>query len=295
MSHMAVAFAMTMTLLGSDLAFAAPQRLYACGDSEIREYRIDGPKAVETWRWTATTASDLPKDYQDSLMATIDDCKPVDGGHTILATSSTGGVALIDRRTSRVLFRAKVPNAHSADMLPDGRIAVALSVGAGGDKLMIFDRRQIETPISSVTLASGHGVVWDKGRQRIFALSRDLVQSFVLEVSGINPPSLREMQRWALPGSRDGHDLSLRHDGQYFVTTDDGVWIFDPDTAKFSAFAALNPESQVKSIGLLQNQLAWVKATENWWAHGFTLMDLKSAKRNYYPVPGIRLYKVRWQ
>lgn len=272
---------------------AAATRLYACGDDQIREYRIRNGKATESWRWTAAAATDLPANYRTALLAHIDDCKPVDGGRAILATASTGGVVLIERATGRVRFRATAPMAHSADLLPDGRIAVALSIDADGDRLELYDRDRPEEVLLHLPLPSGHGAVWDADRSRLFVLSHDLVQSYAVAGSR-TAPTLTEMARWTLPGRRDGHDLSRRDDGRFFVTTDDGVWTFDPDAGSFTAFAALNPKLRVKAVSAAGGRLAWVQAEERWWAKGFTIARADGAEPVRIPVKNIHLYKVRW-
>ena len=273
-------------------AFAA-DRLYACGDDQVREYRVGVTGATEVWRWTAASASDLPDAYRTKLLAHIDDCKSVDDGRAILVTASTGGVVLIDRASGRVMFRANAPMAHSADVLPDGRIAVALSIHAAGDRLELYDRARSETPLLHVPLPSGHGAVWDPRRRQLLALSHDLIQAFA--VTGTRAaPLLTEVARWALPGRRDGHDLSRRDDGSYLVTTDDGVWTFDPGTGNFAAFVALNPKLRVKAVSAIGTRLAWVQAEEKWWAKGFTIARADGGDPVRVTVDPMHLYKVRW-
>ncbi len=53
-------------------------------------------------------------------------------GNRILITASSDGVALVDRATGRTPFWGLCANAHSADLLPGERIAVACSVRADG-------------------------------------------------------------------------------------------------------------------------------------------------------------------
>lgn len=268
-------------------------RLYACGDDQVREYRIDRDGAAELWRWSAGSARDLPASYRTRLMAHIDDCKPVDAGRAILVTSSTGGVVLIDRATGKVRFRAKAPMAHSADVLPGGRVAVALSIDPAGDRLEIYDRARSERALLHLPLPSGHGAVWDGARSRLFVLSHDLIQAF--SVGGTKAaPVPTEVARWTLPGRRDGHDLSRKPDGRYFVTTDDGVWTFDPDTGSFAAFSALNPKLRVKAVSAKGDAVAWVQAEESWWAYGFTVARRDGSASRRIPVEGMHLYKVRW-
>lgn len=272
---------------------AAPDRLYACGDDEVRELRIESDRATESWHWTASEATDLPAVYRATLLAHIDDCKPVDDGRALLVTASTGATVLIDRATGTVLFRAKTPMAHSAALLPGGLVAVALSIDPAGDRLELYDVHRNEMPLQSLPLPSGHGAVWDAKRARLLTLSHDLVQAFRLDPTG-HMPRLVETARWPLPGRRDGHDLSLAPSGEYMVTTDDGAWSFNPDDGSFEAIAPLNPKLRVKAVSAMGDRIAWVQAEESWWAHGFTVMTAKGAAPRRIPVEGLHLYKVRW-
>ncbi|MBD8548996.1 DUF6528 family protein [Sphingomonas sp. CFBP 8760] len=296
------ALGIVVTVAGAGPAGAA-ERLYACGDDEIREYRLSGGGvAGEVWRWRAADAVDLPESYRKTLLAKIDDCKAVDGGRSILVTASTGGVVLIDRASGRVSFRATAPMAHSADLLPGGLIAVALSIHQHGDRLELYDRNRSETPLLHLPLPSGHGAVWDARRRRLFVLSHDLIQAYRIAGTGA-APKLLEASRWMLPGRRDGHDLSRRPDGRYLVTTDDGVWTFDPEGkhsggGMFAALPALNPKLRVKAVGMagdgMNGRLAWVQAEESWWAKGFTIARADGSDPVRVPVTGLHLYKVRW-
>lgn len=279
--------------LGVTTPACASERLYACGDDQVREYRMAGDSVVEIWRWTASTARDLPHAYRTKLLAHIDDCKPVDDNRSILVTASTGGVVLIDRATGKVRFRATAPMAHSADLLPGGYVAVALSIHQQGDRLNVYKLSRNDKPLGSLPLPSGHGVVWDQQRQRLFALSHAYVQSFVLGQRG-GVPVLNETARWTLPGRRDGHDLSPIPRGGYVVTTDDGAWRFDPDGGTFVAIPALNPKLRVKAVTVSQGAMAWVQAEENWWAHAFTIAGRDTTAPRRVETPGLKLYKVRW-
>lgn len=288
---------MAVAVVGTGPAWAA-DRLYACGDDQVREYRVSATGvAREVWRWSAAEATSLPEPYRRTLLTRIDDCKPVDGGRSILVTASTGGVALIDRATGDVSFRATAPMAHSADVLPNGLIAVALSIHRDGDRLELYDRRRSEAPLLHLPLPSGHGAVWDAKRRRLFVLSHDLIQAY--RIAGTDAaPTLVEAARWTLPGRRDGHDLSRRPDGRYLVTTDDGVWTFDPGRGSFAALAGLNPRLRVKAVSMAgggnDGRLAWVQAEESWWAKGFTIARADGSDPVRVPVEGMHLYKVRW-
>lgn len=104
--------------------------IIVCGDDQALIIDVDkseGKNVHVTWAWQVSdVAKILPPEYQ-KYMIPLDECKPVDGGSKILLTSSGGGVLLLDRESKKSLFYAHVPMAHSADLLPDGRVAVALS------------------------------------------------------------------------------------------------------------------------------------------------------------------------
>jgi len=284
------------------LALAAPapaDEVYACGDGQVRAYEIDDGNARETWRWTAAEAEDLPAEYRESLFGAIDECKSVNGGRSVLVTASTGGVVLIDRETKAVRFRARSPMAHSAEILPGNRLAVALSVHKDGNRLEVYDQSKNESPLFHLELFSGHGAVWDAPRDRLFALSFDKIQAFSLKDWDGPSPALTEASRWTLPGEQSGHDLTRDpKTGKYLVTTTDAAWWFDPDAKSeadaFKPFPPLNPALRVKSLELTTRRAVWVKAEEEWWAFGFTVADRDGTNPRRVDVPGLHLYKVRW-
>lgn len=270
------------------------QQILACGDDQVRRYDVDEGGVHEIWRWSAAASPDLPEAWRSQWLRKIDECKPVSGGREILITSSTNGVALIDTATGRARFRAIAPMAHSADMLPNDRLAVALSVHEAGDRLEIYDLSRSETPLFHLPLPSGHGVVWDEARQRLFALSHDYIQAFALVEWDGPSPRLRETRRWRLPGEQDGHDLSPDTGGEgYFVTTADGAWRFDPESGDFTPLKPINPARSVKAVSVHETgALAWVQAEERWWAYGFSILDKGRIRR--IDTGDMHLYKVRW-
>ncbi len=258
----------------------------------MRELSIGATEATEVWRWTAAKAADLPAEWH-TLLAHMDDCKPVDGGKAIIATSSLGGTVLIERASGRVLFHAYTPNAHSADLLPGGLIAIALSVNDQGNRLQIYRRTTSEAVLAEMPLFSGHGVVWDGSRHLLFVLSRDLLQALTVDDQG-KAVRLGVKEQWPLPGHRDGHELSARGDGSYFVTTADGVWVFDPDAGSFTPYTPLNPATTIKAVSQSGGMIAWQKPEESWWAHGFWVGRVGEATGRRYPIDKLALYKIRW-
>ncbi|MCY7324306.1 MAG: hypothetical protein LH660_21515 [Phormidesmis sp. CAN_BIN36] len=57
------------------------------------------------------------------------------------------------------MFYGSVPGAHSADLLPNDRIAVAgADSPIGGHTLVLFDLKVSDRPLWKTELYSGHGV-----------------------------------------------------------------------------------------------------------------------------------------
>ena len=146
------------------------ETLLLCGMAEVFEIDVAAAAKGEVkklWSWRAADREELPEAIRKRF-GTTDECKPIDGGKRVLISSSSGGCALVERPSGRVLWYAAVPNAHSVEQLPGNRVVVAASVHAAGNRLSVFDLNRSETPISEVPLVSAHGVVWDARRERLW-------------------------------------------------------------------------------------------------------------------------------
>ncbi|OYW11972.1 MAG: hypothetical protein B7X34_02375, partial [Acidobacteriia bacterium 12-62-4] len=173
-------------------ANAQAAELLVCGWDEVMilDLAKDAENPPVVWRWSAAQAAELPDAYKTKFRTT-DDCKAV-AGNRILITASSDGVALVDRATKRTTFYGQCANAHSAELLPGERIAVACSVREkGGNRLAIFDAKTPEKELFSTELYSGHGVVWDEGRKTLWALSGKELRAYGLEQWESQTPTLR--------------------------------------------------------------------------------------------------------
>ncbi|HWQ55016.1 MAG TPA: DUF6528 family protein [Bryobacteraceae bacterium] len=270
------------TFLGAGAAalLRAGNELIVCGWDEvfILDAAADAPRKL--WSWKA------PERF-GSRFRTTDECKPVDGGSRILITSSSDGVALVERGTGNIVFWAVVVNAHSAEMLPNGRIVVAAShrPGSPGDRLILFDAAKPEVEISHTELYSGHGVVWDRQRRLLWALGGVHLRAYT--------PSLSMAAEYALP-DESGHDLqAVPGSPDLSVTTHHGCWLFDREKRAFRPHPQLAREPDVKCISVnpTTGQLVYTKADAgNWWTETLRFLNPPKTMR----LPGEPLYKVRW-
>ena len=271
----------------------AYQYLIACGDEQV--FIIDpdkssGDTVTYHWQWHVAETEGLPESYR-SLFKTIDECKPVGNGDTLLITASSGGVLLLDRHHKKALFYARVPNAHSAAMLPNNRVAVALSTATSGNSVEVYDIDKPDQRLFRDSLHSGHGVVWVPHRELLYALGFDQLRAYSLVDWETDTPQLHLEQEWKLP-DEGGHDLIAVAPDRLLVSTTNGVWSFDAAQGQFSSFQPLGDTAHVKSVYYdpETDHVVYTKAEESWWTRN---IYLENPKKTITLPEGFRLYKVR--
>ena len=158
--------------------------LVFCGDNHV--FVINADLAKETYKegilWSLdvkTLASGLG--LAANRCDHLDDCKFVDNGTKLLLTSSYGWCALLDYPTGNMLFHTtQVPNAHSAEYIPGGYVAVATSVGSSDlhNRVQLYSIDKSEQILARAYLYSGHGLVWDYSRNVLYGAGGDVVKVF---------------------------------------------------------------------------------------------------------------------
>lgn len=261
---------------------AVDEELVLCGRDEVFIVDAAGRK---TWSWRAKDRPELPEALRGRFNST-DECKPVEGGAKILITSSGGGVALVERATGRAVFWAQVTNAHSAELLPGGRVVVAGSYGEGGNRLVLFDLATPGKETGSHELYGAHGAVWDAARGLLWALGHHELRACRLG------DALSPVAAFPLPDP-SGHDLRAEPSGAgLIVTTGKRAWRFDRDRRAFEAFGAIAEAVGVKSVDVhpRSGRLVYVQAETSYWSERVRFLDPAGEMR----LPGERLYKARW-
>ena len=268
------------------------ETLVACGEDKVlivKHNPEDLDDHMITWEWKVTESTDLDQSFQEHMVPT-DDCKPVLNNSKLLITSSGGGVVLLDIKRKKPLFYAHVPNAHSADLLPKGRIVVALSTAVGGNAIELYDLSESDRVLYRDSLYSGHGLVWMPKLKRLFALGHDELRAYSLVDWSSNKPHLRKEKTWMLPGE-SGHDLISVSDDQLLLTTHEGAWSFKISTEEFTPFAPLEKVPDIKSIYFddRNGRIIYTKGETSWWTHRiYALSPDKTIQ-----IPDVKMYKVR--
>lgn len=290
-----LALAATVLLASCRAQEAASDHLVVCGDDQViivEPARTAGGKSRTVWQWKVEEATGHLPDYYRRLMVPLDECKPVADGTKLLLTSSGGGVLLLDTASKECLFYADVPMAHSAELLPGRKIAVALSLHPRGNSIEVYDANRPTRRLFRDSLYSGHGVVWMPRDKRLYALGHGELRSYKVKPLPSDSVTLVRDKTWALP-SANGHELSPAGRHELIVSTEGHVYVFHTRRGTFTPFAPLADTKDVKSANYdpRTGRLAYTKAETSWWPHRVYLHE--KDKQTAIPVDSFRVYKVR--
>lgn len=251
------------------------------------------------WEWNPRNDPGLT-DSMAASFAAIDECKPMEGGRTILANASGGGVAAVDVATGRAKWCAHPPSGdagpHSCAILPDGRIAVANSTGVDALQLIDLNGHPLDPSrqrvVNALSVSGAHGVVWDENRKTLFVLGYTNIH----EVAYLpKTMSVKVLKTWNFAmscGDAWGHDLSSDGRGGYFLTNGSAVWHFDPDRGSFDCVHRIR---NVKSFSrdAVHGDLVTLPR-RGWWTDRFYVRGTNGVVRTIGPFPDARFYKARW-
>jgi hypothetical protein len=292
-----LAFLVSLTALA--IGDARAERLVVCGWDEVfvidandAERAPESGEIKKLWSWRATESEGLPEGLRKKFGST-DECKPTDDGKSLLIASSGGACALVERETGKTLWYASVPNAHSIEALPGGRVVAAASTAAEGNRLILFDLAQPEKRLWEGELHSAHGVVWDEARRSLWALGFDELRRYELVDWDSSAPSLKLVQTFDLP-DEGGHDLqAVPASDDLVLSTHAGVRRFDREKGEFRPVDSFAQAAHVKCVSHhpTSGRVAVVQASEEaWWSDTIRLREPEGK----IVLPGEKIYKVRW-
>lgn len=267
--------------------------LAICGGNEVKIIDLsksNGREINEVWSWNIEDGIEgLPAEYSKYLMP-LDECKFVDSNKKLLLTSSHSAVVLLDIKSKKCDFYARVPMAHSADLLPNNRIAVALSTNKAGNSLEIYDISQPEKVLWRDSLYSGHGAVWHAERESLYALGYDVLREYKLKDWNTDAPALELVASTPIP-VKSGHDLVKVDEQRMLVSGHEGVMWFDVESKEFSPFEPLKDTHNVKSVNYNHNlnRLIYTKGEVSWWTHNIYQKNPDKT----ITIDSMNVYKVR--
>jgi len=298
---LAAIFLTALIAVGCNPAGKTVRKIILCGDDKLQIIKVpprDSTDYQVVWEWHSAEGESTWGPSFTRRLRTLDDCKVVGDGKQVLVTSSGGGVFLLDIASRKPLFYTEAPNAHSADILPGGRILVALSSHPEGSSLELYDIQQPGKCLWRDSLTAAHGAVWMKEKERLYALgsilspngNKSVIRAYRLKDWDSPHPSLEETDRWSdLPSG--GHDLTRINAGELIFSGSRGVYVIDATDGKIRPFEPLHNTRDIKSVNYIEKskQLVYTKGEIRWWTH-HVYSENPAWKLN---VDSIHVYKVR--
>ena len=264
-----------------------------CGDDTVRIINwneSEGDRYELIWSWNIKEAfAQLPAEYENYLYP-LDECKIVTQNTQLLITASAGAVLLLDIATRQCLFYAYAPLAHSAEILPQNRLAVVLSTHKDGNCIRLYDLNEPDRVLYKDRLYFGHAAIWDSYSETLYALGFSKLKSYKLDNWDSDAPTLQRIKTWTLPMNA-GHDMCFIDTGELLIAGREGVYSFRIEEELFNPFPPLAETGSLKSLNYdpITQSLIYTKGEEKWWTHRvYEDMPFK-----YIEMKDMRIYKVR--
>jgi len=274
---------------GQDLYEIPQNSIIGCGENKIffidPEIQDDEKSVFWSWEFDESN-SNIPESF---VVRGVDECKPIDNNQKILFTSG-GSSGILDIESRNIEFYAKTYNAHSADTLPGGYIAIANSLNPKGNSLVLYHRSKPDEVLWQDTLYFGHGVIWNKKYNRLYALGYDKIVEYSFNSEAQDGEYMNKESEYKMPDG-GGHDLSYVDADTYLVSTNKSVFVFDLNKKNFHEFKRMKGLPEVKSVNYDRNtgRLTYTKGEESWWTSN---IYTENPHRVIY-IPDFRLYKTR--
>lgn len=157
------------------------------------------------------------------------------GRSVVLVTDSLGRAGLMTYPGGQRIWGLNLstqPNLHSAELLPNGNVALAATRG-GFVRVYSASQGPASATYAEFALARAHGVQWDPVRQLLWALGDTTVVA--LKVGGTAAAPTLTLQRTVALPSPGGHDLTpvLTSPDLLWISTTSSVYQFSKSTGKF--------------------------------------------------------------
>ncbi|OGS22804.1 MAG: hypothetical protein A2252_10790 [Elusimicrobia bacterium RIFOXYA2_FULL_39_19] len=245
----------------------------------------NGAKITDFWN-----SDKLGEKKNSRLFEDIDECKQT-AEKLLLTSSGDGGVLILDKNTFKADFIAELKNAHSLELLPDGKVTAAASTG--GDCLCLYEPKDaalLANPVQKIDFLHAHALRWDKKRSVLWAGGNNTIIAY-----SYDGESLKEKKRFDKVIA-EIHDMSFLTEDSFIVTGDENVVIFDLNTGKVKEFEKLVLCRTVKSCSVnAEGFLLYTQALEEcWWTDSFFVISPDGTKKMYKLPSGTEWYKARW-
>lgn len=268
-----------------------------------RVVMINPETLEEVWSWQP---EDSGLSSFKSILGQPDECKPVYGRTCILITSSGGGVALIriaDKKALFYSFPGKISegwNPHSAEVLPDGNIAVACS---SGNHILFYKFSKttpyVANPSATLSVKDAHNVVWDYEGNCLWYAEGNAVCNCTYSCNG-GVISVKEKERFinnSMPSTALPHDLApeLGTNRFYISYHPTQVYTFDIKSKTFAKLSSSEYATErIKSFSFGPDGVPAIVQSAvseaNWTSSKTLYLD----GRVFLDYDNYLIYKSRW-
>ncbi|MEU4620415.1 DUF6528 family protein [Actinoplanes sp. NPDC023801] len=244
-------------------AVTADYAILAGDQNNDKIYRLNpATSAWDSWTWAPTEAlgftNPLPKDLEFNGGNDFR-VRNTAAGQRLVVADGGGLVAVVTYPGGQRVWSHKGPladNRHSAELLPDGNVAVAASTG---NYVRIYSTSTGAT--ATFALEQAHAVLWDPGIRRLWVAGSPGHQTSgasqvlkALEVTGpASAPGLREdpaRTRVISTGNDAVHDVSADYTDpdKLWITTNNRVYAYNKSTKQLASAGTGVDRNAVKSI-----------------------------------------------
>lgn len=258
-----------------------PGNLLALTNDASKQIEIYDPAATDwntadakKWRWAPTVALGFTTDDVNKFGGGTDfkvRKMPVWQNATFAAISDNSFAAIVAYPSGqRVWSKVITGNLHSAELLPNGNLAVAAS---DGNWVRVYTTSQgaNNSTYAEFTLGAAHAALWDPGLNCLWVTGQDVTSKAhiltALAVGGTDAqPELTELTQYrvTLP-TPWGHEVSAYQGNTnlLWLTSNGGEYVFNKTTRSFST-SPTNNLTFVKGIGNQPNgQIVLIRPDAN--------------------------------
>lgn len=268
------------------------------------------------WSWRPTTALGFSSNEITAFGRVTDfKLRNTSAGQRVVVTASNGLAAIISYPAGVKQWAQVLPtsaNLHSAELLPNGNIAIASSnTTTGWVRVYASSQGVSGTNYTEYPLNNAHGAQWDPTTERLWVIGKQgpgtadprVLTALAVTGSAAQPHLTEDARRWNELPDIGGHDLSPDpgDPNVLLLSTASHTYSFDK-TASVNAFTGLSDLIYVKSITrqpsgqLVQTRADYHKtpqgncAVVNSWCTD--TVDFYSPDTSR-PVTGAQFYKAR--
>ncbi len=221
-----------VALVDQDSAEPAAARIRVMDPAVADWSRPDAQK----WQWSPTVDNgfgDLAVGWGAPSEVKLRRTKS--GSYVVLVTDSLGLAGLMTYPGGRRLWGLNLttqPNLHSAELLPDGNVAIAATRG-GFVRIYTASQGPDSATYAEFPLARAHGVQWDPVRRVLWAVGDTTIVA--LKVGGTAAAPTLTVERTVPLPSPGGHDLTpvLNDPDRLWISTTGFVYEFSKSSNEF--------------------------------------------------------------